>query len=150
MRRTRSFIPALTLLSLLCGKLESQPNKFFYDIKKEIQVTGTIERLMFERKYSDSAPFLSLEIEENGTRMRYIVEVSPAWFFEPDLHKGERVTIFGSLIVRGENNRIMARMLRYRGRETSVRDRNGFPNWRRGKGRRRSRIRRVNDPPSRP
>lgn len=133
MRIPRVWI-AVLLAAVVSGTLYAQPEKYFYNVEKEIRVTGTIQKLILEPKGRGTAPFLSLVLEEKDTGSVYIVEVSPVWFFDQDLHKGESVTVYGSLISRGEGNLIMARTLQCRGERWVLRDQHGFPNWQGGRG----------------
>lgn len=105
----------------------------FYNVKTEIQVEGTVAAVRFEPRYQGSAPFLILELAEQKSDRRFIVEISPAWFFEHDVHQGERLKIVGSLAPPGETDLLLiAREVRLQGEIIRVRDARGFPNWRGG------------------
>jgi hypothetical protein len=121
----------------------AQTPQHFYNIDNERRVEGTIQEIVMEPRYSDSAPFLVLKLEEKGTNILFNVEVSPAWFFEHDFHKGESLTVIGSFYKTAEKKmNIIAREVQFKGQTLVLRDKHGFPNWRggsqsSGKGRRR-------------
>lgn len=105
----------------------------FYDVKTEIRVEGVVASVRFEPRYEGTAPFLILELTERTTDRRFIVEISPAWFFERDVHQGERLKIVGSLTPPGESGSLLiAREVQVQGETILVRDARGFPNWRGG------------------
>ncbi len=122
---------------------QAQAPSRFYNVDTEKQVEGVIEQVLFEPRYEDRAPFLIVIIEEKKTSQKYRVEVSPVWFFERDLHKGEPVKIIGSVYTKGEEAYVIARELKTGGETFMLRDSRGFPNWRGGpmkqKGKRRGR-----------
>lgn len=108
-----------------------QPDHF-YNVDTERRVEGTIKQLIFEPRYEKGAPFLILLVEESQTGRVYKVEISPVWFFDHDLHKGERVKITGSLYAKDDALFIIARQLQVGGETFLLRDRRGFPGWRGG------------------
>jgi len=86
-----------------------------------------------EPRYENTAPFLILALEKKDTQQKYIVEVSPAWFFDHDFHKGENIAVTGSLYLTKEKTQnIIAREIQFRGETLVLRDKRGFPNWRGG------------------
>jgi len=102
----------------------------FYNVDKETRVEGTVEDILMEPRYEARAPFLVVILEEKDTRRRISVEVSPAWFFKEDIHKGERLKVVGSLYGSGEGIvNLIAREVQCRGRTITVRDKRGFPTW---------------------
>ncbi len=105
----------------------------FYNIDTERQVEGTIHELLFEPRYEDRSPFLILILEEKKSGEVYRAEISPAWFFDHDLHVGERVKIVGSLYAKDGTRYIIARELQSAGETFLLRDSRGFPSWRGGK-----------------
>ncbi|MGD9345580.1 MAG: hypothetical protein PVH84_06935 [Candidatus Aminicenantes bacterium] len=140
--RKRNFISFLFVLGLLAGISFAQTSQHFYNVDSEKRVEGTIQEIIMEPRYKDRAPFLVLKLEEKGTHDLYNIEVSPAWFFEHDFHKGEDLTVVGSFYTTdGKKMNIIAREVRLRGETLVLRDKHGFPNWRGGqsgtKGRRR-------------
>ncbi|MBP1768171.1 MAG: hypothetical protein H6P98_2286 [Candidatus Aminicenantes bacterium] len=104
----------------------------FYNVDTEKQVEGTIRELLFEPRYQDKAPFLILVIEEKKTGEVYRAEISPAWFFDYDLHKGESVRIVGSTYAKDDSQYLIARRLQCGGETFFLRDSRGFPSWRGG------------------
>lgn len=140
--RKRNFIYSLLVVGLLAGISLAQTPQHFYNVDSEKRVDGTIQEIVMEPRYKDRAPFLVLKLEEKGTHKLYNVEVSPAWFFERDFHKGEDLTVVGSFYTTdaGKMN-IIAREVRFKGEILVLRDKHGFPSWRGGqsggKGRRR-------------
>jgi len=140
--RKRNIISFLIVSGLLAGISFAQTSQHFYNVDSERRVEGTIQEIIMEPRYKGSAPFLVLKLEEKGTHSLYNVEVSPAWFFEHDFHKGEDLTVIGSFYTTdGEKMNIIAREVRFKGETLVLRDKHGFPNWRGGqsggKGRRR-------------
>ena len=140
--RKRTYIFSLWFLGVIAGLPFAQTPQHFYNIDSERQVEGTIQEIVMEPRYKNSAPFLVLILEEKGTHVVYNVEVSPAWFFEKDFHKGEGLTVIGSFYTTdGKKMNIIAREIRFKGETLVLRDKHGFPNWQGGqtggKGRRR-------------
>lgn len=108
---------------------QSSPSHF-YDVDKEIRIQGTIRDIRMEPRYENRAPFLIVIFEENATRRVFNIEISPAWFFERDIHKGETLKIVGSPYGPEMTTvNFMAREVQCRGEIINVRDRHGFPNW---------------------
>jgi hypothetical protein len=99
-------------------------------------VSGTVKEVVLEPRSKDTAPFLTVILEEKDSARLYKIEISPAWFFQQDLHQGESLRVTGSLVSEGLQSLVMARRVRFRGELLNVRDKNGFPNWRGGPGRR--------------
>jgi hypothetical protein len=135
--RPRSVLVFLFWLAVSGLPLSGQPSGVqagpFYNVDTEKQVEGTIRELLFEPRYEDRAPFLILLLEEKKNKQIYRVEVSPVWFFDRDLHAGERVKIVGSLYAKEGTLYIIARELQSAGETFLLRDSRGFPNWRGGK-----------------
>jgi hypothetical protein len=104
----------------------------FYNVDTEKQIEGVIEQVLFEPRYEDRAPFLVIIVEEKKTSQKFRVEVSPVWFFNRDLHKGEPVKILGSADGKGDDVYIIARELKTGGETFRLRDSRGFPTWRGG------------------
>lgn len=137
-----NFISSLLILGLAGILSYAQTPKHFYNVDSERRVEGTIQELVMEPRYSDSAPFLVVKLKEETSGIVYNVEVSPAWFFEFDFHKGEGLTVVGSFYTTDEKKmNIIAREVRFKGQTLVLRDKHGFPNWRggqsSGKGQRR-------------
>ncbi len=131
--RKKNDISSLFVLGLAAVLSFAQTPQHFYNIDSERQVEGTIQEIVMEPRYTDSAPFLVLKLEEKGTHIVYNVEVSPAWFFEFDFHKGEDLTVIGSFYTTDDKKmNIIAREVRFKGQTLVLRDRHGFPNWRGG------------------
>jgi hypothetical protein len=113
----------------------------FYNVDTEKQIEGTIRELVFEPRYQDKAPFLILVIEEKKTGQVYRAEISPAWFFDYDLHKGESVRVVGSAYSQDDTRYLIARRLQCGGETFFLRDSRGFPSWRGGQMKRAGRHR---------
>lgn len=114
----------------------------FYNVDREIRLEGSVQEVSLEPRYKDRAPFLIVLVLDEKSGETFSVEVSPAWFFDEDLHKGEKVKIVGSLAEEGEGKKtVIARQMNLRGETVMLRDKKGFPSWSggaaRGKGRRR-------------
>ncbi len=138
---TRRIFPLVVLLAAgaVLAAIGQQPEKSgdqlssrFYNVDTEKQLDGIVEQVLFEPRYQDRAPFLVVIIEEKKTAQKYRVEVSPAWFFNRDLHKGEPVKIVGSVGGKDDDLYIIARELKTGGETFRLRDSRGFPNWRGG------------------
>lgn len=131
MRRLIQWI--LVFLLTYPGLAFSQKIQHFYNVDKEVLVEGTIQKIIMEPRYKTTAPFLIVFLEEKDSKKKYLVELSPVWFFEHDFHKGENLVVVGSLYSSGEEiQNIIAREVRFRGETLLLRDKNGFPNWRGG------------------
>ena len=106
---------------------------FYYNLDKEIKIEGVIRDIRLEPRYESSAPFLIILMDDAKSGRAYSVEVSPAGFFEQDFHKGEKIKIVGSLcnmeLVCCD---VIAREVQCGGSTWAVRDKQGFPNWRKG------------------
>jgi hypothetical protein len=131
MRRYRQWF--LALLLMFAGLAFPQKAPHFYNVDKEIQVEGKIQEIIMEPRYKTSAPFLIVFLEERNSKKKYLIELSPVWFFKHNFHKGENLVVVGSLYTSGEDTQnIIAREVRFRGETLILRDKNGFPNWRGG------------------
>ena len=135
----------LASLFLLTTFSISQKSPHYYNVKSERKIEGTIREISMEPRYRGSAPFVVLKLEEKRTKKIYNIEVCPVWFFDVDFHRGEDLEVVGYFFLsdRQELN-LIAREIRFRGKTLLLRDKHGFPNWRRGrrgrKGRRRGRT----------
>ena len=108
----------------------SQPH--FYDIDREVKVEGTIAEVRFEPRYQNRAPFLIVRLAEKGTGRMFVVEISPVWFFDRDIHQGEAMRVTGSLLSAADPSGaagLIAREVQAQGEKIAVRDKRGFPNW---------------------
>ena len=135
--RPKSVLVFLILLAgalfLFAGQVRGGQTNPFYNVDTEKLVEGTIRELMFEPRYEDRSPFLILILEEKKSGEIYRAEISPAWFFDQDLHVGENVKIVGSLYAKDGSRYIIARELQCAGETYLLRDSRGFPSWRGGK-----------------
>lgn len=133
MNRQISFY-ILLFLVLLNNFVFSQESQHFYNVDSEIKIEGTIQKIIMEPRYKNTSPFMIVILERKNTNQNYQVEISPVWFYEYDLHKGENLMVTGSLYATEENSlNIIAREVRFRGEILVLRDKHGFPNWRGGK-----------------
>jgi hypothetical protein len=133
MNKTVVILLASLLLSFLPSSGQSKEN--FYDVDREVRIEGKIQKITMEPRYKDKSPFLIVTLEEKTTKKIFTIEISPAEFFEQDFHKGEYLTVTGSLTSSGESgNSIIAREVQSKGETFILRDKHGFPNWRGGKG----------------
>ena len=108
--------------------------KHFYNVDKEITLKGKIIEIKMEACYPGQPKFLILYIEEEKTGRKFIVEVSPTWFFERNFHQGEPVELKGSLVKESdEGSYVIAREMRCQGELFILRDKHGFPTWRGGR-----------------
>jgi hypothetical protein len=130
--------------SLAQGGRRSQAveKQHFYNVDREIRLDGTVREISFEPRYKDRAPFLIVLVDDGKLQETFSVEVSPAWFFDADLHKGEKVKIIGSLAEDGEGMKtVIARQMNLRGETVMLRDKKGFPSWSGGAARQKGRRR---------
>lgn len=104
----------------------------YYNVDTERRIEGKIKEIVFEPRYEDRSPFLIIILEEKKTGQVYKVEISPAWFFNYDLHQGESIKIIGSFYTKDNENFLIARELQVGGEVFRLRDIRGFPNWRGG------------------
>lgn len=131
------------LAALVAGPAAGQTAGHFYDVDKEVKIEGVVRQVSLEPRYKGTAPFLVLSVEDSRDAKRYSIEVSPSWFFNQDIHGGERVTVIGSLTGGpGEVPTVIAREVRWRGETFTLRDKRGFPSWQGGPQRKRG-IRRF-------
>jgi hypothetical protein len=132
----RIAVVCLAALSAGFGQTSGQPatpqQDHFYNLDTERQVEGVIQEVLFEPKYESRAPFLVIVLKEKETGRLYRVEVSPAWFFNYDLHQGEPAKAVGSFYTKDGESCLIARRLQAGGETFTVRDSRGFPNWRGG------------------
>ncbi len=143
MRLRHRLLAGVAGLAVWCVLFASpQELQHFYNVDREVDITGKVSEIIMEARYQDKAAFLTVILEERNSGKRYTVEISPAWFFEQDLHQGEPLKITGSLVAEGRVNLVMARQVRMRGQMMAVRDKHGFPNWRGGQGRQKKRWKR--------
>ncbi len=131
----RQFLFSVLLILVLSHSFVfSQESQHFYNVDKEIRIEGTIQKIIMEPRYKNTAPFLVIVLERKKTKQIYQIEISPVRFFDYDFHKGENLGVTGSLYTTGQNNQnIIAREIRFRGESLLLRDKHGFPNWRGGK-----------------
>lgn len=128
--RVKTLILLLFILTGSYGIANAQPDKHFYNIDNEVDLNGTIQKIIIQPLYKDRSPFLVITLAEKKTNKTYTVELSPTWFFEKDFHKGESLHVTGSLTAKGKQNIVMARMVKFKGEIIVLRDKHGFPNWR--------------------
>jgi hypothetical protein len=109
---------------------QATEKQHFYNVDREIRFEGTVQEISLEPRYKDRAPFLIVLVLDEKLQETFSVEVSPAWFFGEDLHKGEKVKIVGSLAGEGEEMKtVIARQMSLRGETVMLRDKKGFPSW---------------------
>jgi hypothetical protein len=133
MKRKFLILAVLALVAAAPAAARLQDAAPFYSVDTERRIEGTIKDVVFEPRYGDRASFLILLLEEKGARTLYRVEISPAWFFDRDLHKGEKVKVIGSYYTTKDGtNVLIARQLQAGGETFMLRDSRGFPSWRGG------------------
>ncbi len=134
MKRQTSWMRTMVLFAAVSSCF-GQNIQHFYNVDKEIRLDGTIQKIIMEPRYKDTAPFLIVILEEKDTKKIYHVEISPVWFFDHDFYQGENLAVTGSLYISNENTlNVIAREVRSRGEILILRDKHGFPNWQGGKG----------------
>jgi hypothetical protein len=135
MRKQRIWVVLLAWLTTGSALVFSQQQgTHYYNVDQEVTISGKVQEVIMEPRNPGSAPFLNVILKENTTGTMYKIEISPAWFFEHDLHQGESLKITGSQVESGEAKLIMARRVQFRGEMSTVRDKHGFPNWSRNRG----------------
>ena len=134
--RTDMRLLLAVLLTLSIQPVSGQNRQNFYNVDAELKVSGAIEEIIMESRYAGSSPFLIVILKDKQTEQKYFIEIGPAWFFEYDAHKGEILTVVGSLRrPMGELPLLIARKVTFRGETLVMRDKYGFPSWRGGRGR---------------
>ncbi len=143
-RRALFAVLIVSSAGLFLGAQRSQEvaKPHFYNVDREIKLEGTVQEIGFEPRYKERAAFLIVHIHDETLRETFSVEISPAWFFSEDLHKGERVKIIGALAADGEGMKtVIARQMNLRGETVMLRDKKGFPSWSGGAARQKRRRR---------
>jgi hypothetical protein len=140
MVRKALFIGIAAALAAAPAWAQTRP---FYNVDEEVRIEATVREVVLEPRYKGTAPFLVLRVAEAGSDRTFDVEIAPSWFFDQDVHGGEKVRIVGSLAkTEGATPTIIARELQLRGETFQLRDKHGFPNWQ-GGPRNKRRIRRF-------
>jgi hypothetical protein len=130
MIRKALFIAIAAALSAAPASAQTRP---FYNVDKEVRIEATVREVVLEPRYKGTAPFLVLRVAEAGSDRSFDVEIAPSWFFDQDVHGGEKVRIVGSMAeTAGGTPTIIARELQLRGETFQLRDKHGFPNWQGG------------------
>jgi hypothetical protein len=112
----------------------AQETTHFYNVDTEIILEGRIEEIMLEPRYENTADFLVFVVK-NKAGQDFFCEISPSWFFSKDFHKGEYLSLTGSQYEDQQGKiHVIARLVRFQGEMLVLRDKNGFPSWRGGKG----------------
>jgi len=120
----------ILILGTASGALQIEP---FYNVDTEIRIQGTVREILFEVRYKGRSPFMVIALDEKDTGQKFRIDISPSWFFDEDLHKGEKVEIVGSLVRSADDGKhVIAREVRLRGETLILRDTRGFPEWRGG------------------
>lgn len=128
----------LPLLAALHAAPTFPQDRPYYNVDKEVRIEATVREIVLEPRYQGTAPFLVLRVQEAGGDRSFDVEIAPSWFFDQDVHGGEKVKIVGSLSEKpGATPVIIARELQLRGETFKLRDKRGFPNWQGGPQRKR-------------
>lgn len=97
MKRLR-FILLASLILLLSGSLSAYPPESikYFRVDKVVTVTGEITDIKSEKSYHKNN-FIMVYLKEKKTGQSYKIEVSPDWFFNLDLMKGQRIQVTGSI-----------------------------------------------------
>ncbi|MBC7363734.1 MAG: hypothetical protein H5U07_04220 [Candidatus Aminicenantes bacterium] len=115
-----------------------KPQRHFYNVDRETTVEGQVVDIKFEARYEGKGHFLILLVKDSSSGEEVEVETAPAWFFQTDIHQGEKIQLIGSLAEEEQGKKvIMAREIKINNRTITLRDRRGFPAWSGGRGRRR-------------
>ena len=112
-----------------------QAPPFYYDLDKEIKIEGLIKEIRIEPRPEGASPFLIILIQEKSDSRTYDVEIGPSGFFDLNFKKGDRVKVVGSQCNCNMETKccnVIAREIQYRGDTVAVRDKHGFPVWRKG------------------
>jgi len=128
----RKYILVLLAIVLISSQLFPRSIKYF-KLNKVITVSGKIIKVGTDKK-EHGDDFVIIELE-NKKNIRYTIEVSPKWFYEIDIVKGDIIEVKGSLNIIDKNNIILTQSIIRRGEIYNFRDKLGFPLWRgMGKG----------------
>jgi len=127
--KLKSVLSLSGIFVLLTAPLFSQQTGHFYNVDKERQIQGKIQKIIMEPRYKTTSPFLVLVVKDQKTNQKYNIEVSPVWFFSQDFHTGEDLRVVGSYYSTGNTHNIIARQIRFKGKWLELRDKHGFPSW---------------------
>lgn len=132
--RMKFFFPVILWMFLIAGYSYPTPENIkYYRVDKIITVTGEITDIKTEKSYHRSH-FIVVYLNEEKTNRVYKIEISPDWYCNLDLVKGQKIQVTGSLNKIGNDDLVMTQSLVFQGKTFHFRDKSGFPLWR-GKGR---------------
>lgn len=128
------------LLIILTVPLLSQGRIKYYDIDKVMEISGEVKKKIIREKYKRS-DFVILKIIGNKGLKKYLVEVSPIWFYKLDLSEGDSVKVRGSLNIVEKQHIILCQSIIFKDKTYLFRDKYGFPLWRGGRSKLRTKGR---------
>lgn len=132
--RMKIFFSVILWMFLITGYSYPTPENIkYFRVDKIITVTGKITDIKTEKSYHRS-DFIVVYLKEEKTDREYKIEISPDWYFNLDLVKGQKIQVTGSHNKIGSNDLVMTQSLVFQGKAFHFRDKSGFPLWR-GKGR---------------
>jgi hypothetical protein len=132
--KMKIFFPVILWIFFITGySYPALENIKYYRVDKIITVTGEITDIKTEKSYHRSY-FTVVYLKEEKSNRVYKIEISPDWYCNLDLVKGQKIRVTGSLNKIGNNDLVMTQFLVFQGKTYHFRDKSGFPLWR-GKGR---------------
>ena len=66
--RIKTLILLLFILAGSCGIANAQPDKHFYNIDNEVDLNGTIQKIIIQPLYKDRSPFLIITLAEKKNK----------------------------------------------------------------------------------
>lgn len=117
----------LTVFSL------SAEERYYYKVDKQIKIDGEIKEILEAEYKKGKENFIELKIFDKSKKEEYLIQVAPIWFIENPFMKGEKISVWGSLVKDDKNERRMIAREIKRERMESImilRDKRGFPMWR--------------------
>jgi hypothetical protein len=132
--RMKKIFSVILWMFLITGYSYPNPENIkYYRVDKIITITGEITDIKTERSYHRS-DFIVVYLNEEKSNRVYKIEISPAWYCNLDLVKGQKIQVTGSFNKIGSDDLVMTQSLVFQGKTYHFRDKSGFPLWR-GKGR---------------
>ncbi len=119
------------LVFLFVHTLTFAKNIKYFKLDKIVSISGKIVKIGTDLK-EHKREFIILELKTKKKGI-FIIEVSPKWFYDMDMVKGDIVEIKGSLNIIGKKNIVLTQSIMRQGEIYNFRDKLGFPLWR-GKG----------------
>ncbi len=129
--KSKNLLLIIFLMFLFVHTLTFAENIKYFKLDKIVSISGKIVKIRTDLK-EHKREFIILELKTSKNE-KYIIEVSPKWFYDIDMVKGDIIEIKGSLNIIKKKNIILTQSIMRQGEIYNFRDKLGFPLWR-GKG----------------